>query len=53
VKLDKIKKLLDKGFNLLEAIIENTTANGWSEVIETPFFGSVSKARLFAHIFIV
>jgi hypothetical protein len=44
------KMLIEKGFNLLEAIIESTPANGWSELIETPFFGSVSKARLFAHI---
>ena len=47
---EESKLLIEKGFNLLEAIIESTPANGWSELIETPFFGSVSKARLFAHI---
>ncbi|MEO0066154.1 MAG: hypothetical protein RI983_1480, partial [Bacteroidota bacterium] len=24
--------------------------SGWSEIIDTPFFGAVSKAKLFAHI---
>ena len=47
---EESKLLFEKGFNLLESIIDNTPASGWSEVIDTPFFGAVSKARLFAHI---
>ena len=35
---------------MLAQLIEDTTADGWSESIDTPFFGTVSKARLFAHI---
>ncbi len=44
------KDLLDKGFAMLEQLIENTPSGGWSETIDTPFFGTVSKAKLFAHI---
>ncbi len=44
------KDLLDKGFAMLEQLIENTPAGGWNETIDTPFFGTVSKAKLFAHI---
>jgi hypothetical protein len=35
---------------MLEEIIESTPNSGWSEIIETPFFGAVSKAKLFSHI---
>lgn len=48
--LEESKKLVEKGFKMLEEIIESTPANGWSDIIETPFFGAVSKARLFSHI---
>ena len=47
---EESRKLIDDGFKMLEEIIETTPASGWSDIIETPFFGAVSKARLFAHI---
>ncbi len=47
---EESKKLIDQGFKMLEEIIEKTPNSGWSDIVETPFFGSVSKARLFSHI---
>ena len=47
---EESKKLIDEGFKMLEEIIETTPTSGWSDIIETPFFGAVSKARLFSHI---
>lgn len=47
---EESKMLIEKGFKMLEEIIESTPDSGWSEIIETPFFGPVSKAKLFAHI---
>jgi uncharacterized damage-inducible protein DinB len=47
---EESKKLIDDGFKMLEEIIETTPTSGWSDIIETPFFGAVSKARLFSHI---
>jgi uncharacterized damage-inducible protein DinB len=47
---EESKELIKKGYKLLEEIIENTSNAGWSELIDTPFFGAVSKAKLFAHI---
>lgn len=44
------QKLLAKGYALLEQIIASTPAEGWFEPVETPFFGTVSKARLFSHV---
>jgi hypothetical protein len=48
--VEATKALLDKGFAMLEQLIENTPAGGWNETIDTPFFGIVSKAKLFAHV---
>lgn len=48
--VEESKRLIEKGFKMLEEIIENMPDAGWSEIIETPFFGPVSKARLFSHI---
>ena len=47
---EESKKLIEKGYKMLEEIIESTSNHGWSDIIETPFFGAVSKAKLFAHI---
>jgi uncharacterized damage-inducible protein DinB len=47
---EESKKLIEKGYKMLEDVIESTSNAGWSEIIETPFFGAVSKAKLFAHI---
>jgi uncharacterized damage-inducible protein DinB len=48
--IEETKILLDEGFAMLEQLIETTPSNTWSDIIDTPFFGTVSKARLFAHI---
>lgn len=48
--LSTSRELLEKGYALLEQIINSTPADGWLEPVETPFFGTVSKARLFSHI---
>jgi uncharacterized damage-inducible protein DinB len=47
---EESRKLIADGFKMLEEIIETTPTSGWSDIIETPFFGAVSKARLFSHI---
>jgi uncharacterized damage-inducible protein DinB len=44
------RELLVKGYALLEQVISSTTAEGWFEPVDTPFFGTVSKARLFSHV---
>lgn len=47
---EQSRMLIKKGFKMLEEIIESTEISGWSEIVETPFFGAVSKAKLFSHI---
>ena len=47
---EESKKLIEQGFKLLDEIIESTPISEWSEIVQTPFFGAVSKVRLFSHI---
>jgi len=47
---EESKKLIEKGFKLLDEIVESTPISEWSEIVQTPFFGAVSKVRLFSHI---
>ena len=48
--VEESKKLIEQGFKLLDEIIESTPISEWSEIVQTPFFGAVSKVRLFSHI---
>ncbi len=43
------RQLVEQGYQMLERVIRETTAEGWLETVDTPFFGTVSKARMFAH----
>ena len=43
------RQLVEQGYQMLERVIRETSAEGWLETVDTPFFGTVSKARMFAH----
>ena len=44
------RELIERGYKMLGDLVENTPEEDWLKVVETPFFGSVSRARLFAHV---
>jgi uncharacterized damage-inducible protein DinB len=44
------RQLVEQGFDMLRKYVENAPDSSWLETIETPFFGTVSGARLFSHI---
>ncbi|MDA1268108.1 MAG: DinB family protein [Bacteroidetes bacterium] len=48
--LSACRELLKKDYALLEQIITSTPEASWLDPVETPFFGTVSKARLFSNI---
>ncbi|QJW88749.1 DinB family protein [Spirosoma taeanense] len=48
--LEMSRRLVEEGYNRLKNYIENTPDSAWLEPIETPFFGTVSRVRLFSHI---
>jgi uncharacterized damage-inducible protein DinB len=47
---DDSRQLINQGFALLDQLIETTPEQDWLIVIDTPFFGKVTRLRLFAHI---
>lgn len=43
------RELIERGYKVLQELIENSSDDDWMKPIDTPFFGTVSRVRLFAH----
>jgi uncharacterized damage-inducible protein DinB len=43
-------ELIERGYRVLQELVENTTDDDWLKPVDTPFFGTVSRIRLFAHV---
>jgi uncharacterized damage-inducible protein DinB len=48
--VEESRELIKKGFSLLEQIVQGTSEEDWLTMIDTPFFGKVTRLRLFSHI---
>ncbi len=48
--IEASRLLVQKGFAMLKRYVEETPENAWLDPIDTPFFGTVSRARYFSHI---
>ncbi|GAB3514057.1 hypothetical protein GCM10027341_56590 [Spirosoma knui] len=44
------RHLIEAGYQMFQRYIETTADDSWQDSIETPFFGTVSRARLFGHV---
>jgi len=44
------QELVERGYQMLRDLVENSTDEDWLKPVDTPFFGTVSRARLFAHV---
>jgi uncharacterized damage-inducible protein DinB len=44
------RRLISRGYEVLKHILENSADDDWLKPVDTPFFGTVSRIRLFAHI---
>lgn len=44
------RNLIESGYAMLRRLTGNTSDAEWLETIETPFFGEITKVRLFVHI---
>ena len=44
------RELIERGFQTLRDLVETSTEEDWLKPVDTPFFGTVSRARLFAHV---
>ena len=48
--LETSQSYVAKGYEMLKKLVEETTDEDWLTQIDTPFFGKVSKVRLFSHV---
>ena len=50
MNIKESQDLIEQGYETLNKIINTTSEEGWFELVDTPFFGSVTKAKLFSHV---
>ena len=43
------RQLIEQGYTTLKGLIENSSDEDWLKPVDTPFFGTVPRARLLAH----
>lgn len=48
--LKESQKLVDDGYKKLNDLVESLSDQEWMETLDTPFFGSISRAKLLGHI---
>lgn len=48
--LKESQKLVDDGYKILDDLVESLSEQEWMETLDTPFFGSISRAKLLGHI---
>lgn len=44
------RTLIERGYQMLKGLVENSSEEDWLKPVDTPFFGTVSRVRLFAHV---
>ncbi len=48
--IETTKEYIDKGYAMLENLVRDTKDEEWLMSVDTPFFGTVSRMRLFSHV---
>lgn len=48
--IETSQQYIDKGYEMLENLVRDTKEEDWLMTIDTPFFGTVTKMRLFSHV---
>ena len=44
------RQLISRGYGVLRGLVENSADEDWLKPIDTPFFGTVTRIRLFVHV---
>jgi hypothetical protein len=47
--IGRSRKLIERGYKTLEDLVEDSSEEDWLKPVDTPFFGTISRIRLFAH----
>jgi uncharacterized damage-inducible protein DinB len=48
--VDYSRDLISRGYEMLKGLIQNSADEDWLKPVDTPFFGTVPRIRLFAHV---
>lgn len=48
--MEESRELIEKGYSMLNNLIDDMPEEDWFQTVDTPFFGSISRVRLFGHI---
>ena len=48
--ISQSKELIERGYKMLRDLVENSSEGDWLKPVATPFFGTVSRVRMFAHV---
>jgi uncharacterized damage-inducible protein DinB len=43
------RELIERGYKMLQDLVEKSSEEDWMKPVDTPFFGTVPRVRLFAH----
>jgi len=49
VDVEFSRQLISRGYGVLKDLVENSADEDWLKPVDTPFFGTVPRIRLFAH----
>ena len=44
------RELVSRGYGVLRDLVENSADEDWLKPVDTPFFGTVTRIRLFVHV---
>jgi len=44
------RQLISRGYGVLKDLVENSPDEDWLKTVDTPFFGTVTRIRLFVHV---
>jgi uncharacterized damage-inducible protein DinB len=48
--VDYSRDLISRGYKMLKLLIQNSADEDWLKPVDTPFFGTIPRIRLFAHV---
>ena len=48
--VENSRQLISRGYRVLTDLVENSADEDWLKPVDTPFFGTVTRIRLFVHV---
>jgi uncharacterized damage-inducible protein DinB len=50
IDVEYSRQLISRGYGALRDLLENSADEDWLKPVDTPFFGTVTRIRLFVHV---